>query len=250
MTNPTWFVMTVWADKYGGTKEQLKDWLIAHHAKEGVIGEEISPTSGKIHYQVKIHLDRGETLKGWQTLVGPFGHVDVAVEKRFTGYEEKDGNFIKWPESPLNRYKDLKLWTWQENILLKFQNQNERQILCVIDKTGNIGKTTFCKWMEANGWADVCPVLSEEYNDYTGYCIAYPHKAYIFDIPRATSLKRKNSMWSAIEKIKDGCLFERRYHPHKEWIDPPKIIVFTNDDPPEHLLSSDRWDIYSGPWTQ
>lgn len=97
MTNPTWFVGTIWKDKVNKTLEELATWFKLHHAKEGVIGEEISPTSGKLHYQFKVHLDRGESLEGWKRLIGPFGHVEVAIDKDFRGYEEKDGIFIKWP---------------------------------------------------------------------------------------------------------------------------------------------------------
>lgn len=243
MTNPTWFVLTIWKDVYTGTKEDLKGWLIAHHAKEGVIGEEISPTSGKVHYQCKIHLSRGETLEGWKALIGPFGHVEIAHDKNFSGYEEKDGNFIRWPESPIMKFKDLgPLYFWEQVVLKELENQDDRKILVVLDTTGKGGKTTFSKHLEAKGEMDVCPVVSDEYNDYTGYCMEFPAKGYIFDIPRASSIKRRCAMWSGIEKIKDGLLYEKRYKPRKKWIDPPKVLIFTNEpEIPYEMLSADRW---------
>lgn len=244
MTNPTWFVLVIWADKWTGSMEDLKAWLISHHAKEGVIGLEVSPTSGKMHYQCKIHLSRGETLEGWKALIGPYGHVEIAVDKSFSGYEEKDGDYIKWPESPIQKFKNLKLRTWQIDVVETFEKQDDRHILVIVDKQGGNGKSYLSRFMEATGQADVCPVVSDEYNDYSSYCIEYPAKGYVFDLPRATSIKRRSAMWMGIEQIKNGLLFEKRYKPRKTWIEPPKILVFTNDDIPWDMLSRDRWEAY------
>lgn len=244
MTNPTWFCGTIWKHLCDWSIEQLKAWFISHHAKEGVIGLEISPTSGKEHYQFKIHLDRGESLDGWKALIGPMGHIEIAIDKNFSGYEEKDGKYIKWPESPLEKYKDVKLKVWQIDVIDMYKKQDDRHILVIKDLEGGNGKSYLSKHMEATGLADVCPVISDEYNDYSSYCIEFPAKGYIFDLPRATSIKRRNAMWAGIEQIKNGVLYEKRYKPKKVWIEPPKIIVFTNDDIPWKLLSIDRWQAY------
>lgn len=260
MTQPTWFVATIWCDKYDGSKEDLRDWLMAHHAKEGVIGRELSPTSGKYHFQCKFHLDRGESLDGWKALIGPIGHVEIAAEKSFTGYEEKDGDFVKWPSSPIDRFKDLELCTWQRDALTLLENQNDRKILCIVDEVGGSGKSTFGKHLEAIGMMDVCPVVSEEYNDYTGYCFEFPSKGYIFDVPRAILgsekqvYRKTQTMYAGIEQIKNGLIFEKRYKPRKMWIEPPRIMVYTNAWPDESMLSRDRWqyinpsDYTDTPW--
>lgn len=244
MTKPTWFVGTIWQHLYNGNIDDLAKWFQQHHAKEGVIGLEISPTSGKKHYQFKIHLDRGESLDGWKQLIGPMGHIDVAVEKKFTGYEEKDGCFVKWPESPIGKYKQYRLRPWQETIEIELREQDDRQILIVQDKQGGNGKSVLARYLEATGQADVCPVISDEYNDYSAYCLDNPQPAYVFDLPRATSIKRRTAMWTGIEQIKNGLLYEKRYKPRKMWVNPPKILVFTNDDIPWEMLSKDRWNAY------
>lgn len=185
-----------------------------------------------------------ETLEGWKALIGPYGHVEIAQDKNFSGYEEKDGNFIKWPESPIQKFKDLKLKTWQIDVVETFEKQDDRRILVIVDKQGGNGKSYLSRFMEATDRADVCPVVSDEYNDYSSYCIEYPAKGYVFDLPRATSIKRRSAMWMGIEQIKNGLLFEKRYKPRKVWIEPPKVLVFTNDDIPWDMLSKDRWETY------
>lgn len=115
--------------------------------------------------------------------------------------------------------------------------------MVIIETFGNTGKSAYSKYLEASHKADYCPVISNDINDYTGYCLKYPADAYCFDIPRAVSIKQANAMWSGIEMIKNGCLYERRYHPEKKWIEPPKIIIFTNEEPDLSMLSRDRWVI-------
>ena len=44
--------------------------------------------------------------------------------------------------------------------------------------------------------------------------------------------------------MKNGLLFEKRYTPRKKWIEPPKILITTNDWPPVDAMSHDRWRIY------
>lgn len=125
-----------------------------------------------------------------------------------------------------------------------FKKQDDRQILVIQDKEGGNGKSYLSRHMEATDLADVCPVISDEYNDYSSYCIEYPSSGYVFDLPRATTIKRRAAMWQGLEQIKNGLLFEKRYKPRKKWIDPPKVLVFTNDDIPWEMLSADRWQAY------
>lgn len=69
--------------------------------------------------------------------------------------------------------------------------------------------------------------------------MAKPSKGYVIDLPRADG-KAKKPMWSAIEQIKDGYLYDKRYNWREKWIEPPKIMVFCNDFNASDL-STDRW---------
>jgi hypothetical protein len=55
---------------------------------------------------------------------------------------------------------------------------------------------------------------------------------------------RLNGIYTAIEQIKKGKLYDLRYKYKCYWIDSPCIWVFTNREPDENLLSRDRWKIY------
>ena len=71
----------------------------------------------------------------------------------------------------------------------------------------------------------------------------HPAKGYIFDVPRCDTIKGKKNMWKAIEQIKNGLLYDRRYTSRKMWIDPPKIHMFSNELPDRENLSADRWNV-------
>lgn len=242
MTEPSWYQMTISKEKWGGDAQTFGAWLDEHGARDWAIGNEIGLT-GYEHLQVVVHFKRGVNLSILKNNIGCFGNVQVSHEHNFD-YALKSGNYITSWKDPLGRYKTIELWPWQKEVLEMLENQNDRQILCIVNKSGNVGKSILAKYCETNKIMDVCPVVSEEYNDYTGYCFEFEASGYIFDIPRSESTKRRKTMWAGIETIKNGLLFEKRYHPRKKWIEPPKILIMTNYWPPIDALSHDRWQLY------
>lgn len=234
--------MTISKAKWNGNAESFGKWLDEHGARDWCIGNEVG-LDGYEHLQVVVHFKKGVDQHILRTNLSPFGHVEVSHVHDFT-YAMKTGNYIKSWHDPLEDFKNLELWDWQRDVLNLLEKQTDRQILCIVNKSGNVGKSVLSKYCEANGIMDVCPVVSEEYNDYTGYCFEFEAKGYLFDIPRSESTKRRRTMWAGIETIKNGLLFEKRYHPRKKWINPPKILIMTNYWPPVDALSWDRWQLY------
>ena len=63
----------------------------------------------------------------------------------------------------------------------------------------------------------------------------------IFDFPRES---QEFINYGAIEKIKDGCYHSGKYEGKIVVRDfDAHVVVFSNFDPKEEKLSSDRWDI-------
>lgn len=242
MTNPSWYQITVSREKYTDTAEKLGQWFNEHGARDWAIGNETG-MDGYKHFQIVVHFKKGVSEKSIHEWFGPIGHVSVSHEHNFE-YAMKTGDYITSWKDVLAKYKNMNLLSWQAEVIGILGAQSEREILCLVDLRGNTGKSILGKWLEANKILDVCPVISEEYNDYTGYCMEYPREGYMFDLPRCISTRRMMALWSGIETIKNGLLFEKRNHPRKMWIEPPKIIVSTNHWPPVDALSKDRWQIY------
>jgi hypothetical protein len=58
--------------------------------------------------------------------------------------------------------------------------------------------------------------------------------------------KRKlGGMYSAIEQIKKGKVYDMRYSYKEWWFNSPQIWVFGNHMPDLSMLSADRWKIWS-----
>ena len=56
---------------------------------------------------------------------------------------------------------------------------------------------------------------------------------------------RLNGIYTAIEQIKKGKLFDLRYKYKEYWIDAPQIWVFSNIEPDISMLSKDRWRLWA-----
>lgn len=65
------------------------------------------------------------------------------------------------------------------------------------------------------------------------------------DMPRAMNKERLNGIYTAVEQIKKGKLYDLRYSYKEYWIDSPQIWVFSNIEPDISLLSRDRWRIWT-----
>lgn len=242
MTDAKWWDFTCPEDKASSDEELMSrlDQLCERY----VFGHEVGE-GGYRHIQGRVVFKVGKelaTIKKQTCDWLPTAHWDKTHVRNFD-YCEKEGNFVRSWEGALRKYALLTLRPWQEQVVDLFERQSERGILVVVDYEGNKGKSYLSKYMEASHMADVCPVTDGEASNYIEYCMNHPSKGYIFDVPKCDTIKSKKNMWKAIEQIKNGLLYDRRYTSRKMWIDPPKILMFTNELPDRENLSADRWNI-------
>lgn len=92
-------------------------------------------------------------------------------------------------------------------------------------------------------WGAYCPALDES-KDYMAWALAHQTAGiFVMDIPKSDSRDKNKDLWSAVEQMKNGYLYDKRHHWQEAWIDSPGILVITNEEPDRNLLSRDRWDI-------
>jgi hypothetical protein len=65
------------------------------------------------------------------------------------------------------------------------------------------------------------------------------------DLPRAINKYRLNGIYTAIEQIKKGKLYDLCYHYKEYWIHAPQIWVLSNILPKLDMLSKDRWKVWT-----
>lgn len=242
MTDVKWWDATIPEDAV--TDEQLQNYLdelCTKWAYEHEIG-----AGGYKHIQLRCVFKVGKqlsTIKNQIPIASAHWSKTQSISRNFD-YVEKDGCVIRSWEKVLRPFMTMELLPWQEQAMEMLENQNDRGILIIVDEVGGAGKTTFGKVLEATHKADVCPVCDGDASNYIEYCLNHVSKGYVFDVPKADSIQSKKAMWRAIEQIKNGLLYDRRYTSRKMWIEPPKIVVFANEYPPVGYLSHDRWNVY------
>lgn len=148
------------------------------------------------------------------------------------------------------KYRNLKLRPHQEKIVEMMMKQNDRQILFIIDTEGNTGKSTLRTYLEiyCNGINIPSSIQSSEDIMQLVHGIVHdaPFKTYniCLDIPRSMPTEGHWAKYlSALECLKDGAVYDKRYVYKRMLFEPPHILVFSNQTPPHKMLTKDRWHI-------
>lgn len=168
-------------------------------------------------------------------------------------YDTKEDTRIEgpWSDEDVVRYiprqcREIQdtLWQWQRHIKDDVGVWNTRTINMIYDPNGNIGKSTFCTLMAAQGLARQLPPVND-YKDLLGIVCDLPtSNMYLIDMPRSIKKDKLGGFYAGIESIKSGFAFDMRYHYKEKFFDSPNIWVFSNILPDFELLSADRWKIW------
>ena len=178
-------------------------------------------------------------------------------------YEEIEEHEI--PEESLRReYKEAKelyikhkknidldnviLRPWQK-ALLEYIKPSTREVIWVIGRHGNEGKSWFQEYMESKfGWGKVicgmdikmkkgsiCHVLSKRSLMTTD--------TFLFDVGKANTDHGVN--YELLEKIKNGRIVASKFDSKElKFNTPNTVVVFSNEKPDVSELSKDRWKIF------
>jgi len=200
-------------------------------------GANIKPTCATVAAEMKKDADAFYVMK-----------LDTRIEGEGP-YTDKD------PAEPvatevIRFMQEQGLRPWQRHILESGKNNTQRErfriINIILDKRGDIGKSMITEYLEFKKVAEAVPSMFTEAQDYMQWVMGRPKLGmYIFDMPRSLPKKNLNQLYAAIECIKDGVAFDKRYRPQKERLERPIIWVFTNEPPNTNMLSRDRWRFWA-----
>lgn len=243
MTDAKWWSLT--ASKQFWEFESLKA-ILEEKCERFVIGDEIGE-GGYKHFQIKAVFKKGMSLKELNVIL-PGVHGAPTVTRNFE-YEEKDGNFYRSWEKAISKHAVEEWNSWEQMVVSMAEQQTDRQVLVIVDLEGGIGKTKFAKKLVAKHICDYIPQMDKP-KDYMRVAYAKKNaKGFFFDICRTQDYHGKfdgnwqSALWSAIEKMKDGFVYDERNSWKEAWIDSPLIIVAMNEYPRINALSKDRWII-------
>lgn len=223
--------------------------------------------TGYEHYQGRMSLIKKTTQAKANSLTeGKFNYLQPTTTKEHTKeafYVLKEQTRIKPPETDKDynerknifvpkHMKNIKIDTLKPFQLSIYNSVNDcRTINYLYNETGNIGKTTLADFMELNNKGFRCPTVND-FKDIMQLVCNYCKDNEIRDIghlfldmPKSQNKDKLTGIYSAIEELKTGRLFDLRNH-FKTWrIESPNIWVFSNKPPEFDALSVDRWKIWT-----
>lgn len=151
------------------------------------------------------------------------------------------------------RTMDLQGWqlNLKDRLLRDSAAGDDRTVHCVLDKTGGIGKSTFCRYMACKERAIVLPgTIDTADNLMKLACTSIGKRKegiiLLLDLPR--SIGKNVAQWekwiTTLEQLKGGHLTDWRYQGYNDWCEPIAICLFTNTEPPADCLSARRLVIH------
>lgn len=244
--------------------EHINDWA-KHLFKKYVFQLERGEKTERLHYQFRGSLKKKTTLRNMIHLTHncfPSAHVSITskhcigdfsyVSKSETRVDGPWGNAVpkEIKEEQATGYyvpsRFLKAPVWNEfqrdvlNIVT--QPPDDRKVICIYG-AGCQGKSFLALFLHAHKKALYVPQF-ETAKELMRMCYGLPKRGiYFIDLPRATSQNGEHALYSGIEQLKNGYIYEDRYNYKSTLIEPPHVVVFSNKKPNTELLSADRWTI-------
>lgn len=235
--------------------------LVRCSAKRWIFQKEVGKVAGKLHWQGRVQL---ETKKRCTTLLRELSTSLSIAPERITIRPEADavGSFNycckedtrvggPWADSPIYLGKDLtcmsKPLPWQTSVIdLVRSEPDDRSIYWICDPVGNNGKSKLCKWLRWKKLATRVP-LGTATQIKTSVIEKGAARCYLVDLPRVRGGDESRfALFSAIEDIKNGWVESSMYGKDAElMMEPPHVVVFSNEMPDFGMASVDRWRVYT-----
>ena len=190
--------------------------------------------------------DYENTLELGRMIVEKAKSLGIAEESLRSEYKKAKELYLKHERNV--DIENVILRSWQDS-LLQYLKPSNREIIWVIGRKGNEGKTWFQEYMESKyGWGKVicgmdiklkkstiCHVLSKRSLMST--------EIFLFDVGKAFTYDGVN--YELLEKIKNGRVLASKFDSKELKFKTPNIVVvFTNEAPEVKQLSKDRWKIF------
>lgn len=254
------FDLTAPCDRY--SLEEITSWCTTY-CKRWCFQRERGVETGYEHFQCRISLiskKRLTTMITWMSNTMPAIHVSPTANATYYSGDEfyvmKEDTRIEGPWSDRThidlsslpiRLRGEPTWRpWQQTVKSSIeQPPDDRTINVAIDTEGNNGKSFLTMWLMSRNIAERIP-QQKDGRDIMRMVMNCPiRKCYFIDLPRATPNKDSHALYTAIEEIKNGYCYDDRYRFQRTIFEPPHIWVFTNEIPDSHLVSRDRWRLWT-----
>lgn len=205
---------------------------------------------GRLSLKVKCRLN--ELISKWNFKETHFS-ITSKVNQKNNFYVMKDETRLEGPYLsednkeiyiPRQVREITRLYPWQQTIVELATTWDTRTINVVVDEKGNIGKSVLTMYMLSHRLGRIVPFCNNFKDLMRMVCDIPTSRCYLIDMPRAINKEQLNSLYSGIEYMKNGYVFDDRYSFREKIFDSPNIWVFTNAVPDMTLVSYDRWKLW------
>lgn len=170
---------------------------------------------------------------------------DTRISGPWKDTDKEFSQYIPW-QYKLDRHQ---MYPYQNDIVKSLSVRDDRTINLLFDSKGCKGKSWLANIAELHFNGIVLPPVNDaEKLIYTAYDftvgLGTHSPSFFIDLPKAMEQRKLAQMYTAIEIIKNGKLYDLRNKARVFWIDSPPIWVFTNTLPDFECLSVDRWKVW------
>lgn len=218
--------------------------------------------SGYKHWQVQLDLKKRVRL---QTFINEIRKTILfADENCWSPSHETKFSYAMKPETRINgpwqddrttadstppiELTGKELYPWQTYVkedCLQPLTGEDRIINIIFDPIGRKGKSWMAKKFEWDKIASLVPPM-RLFEDLISFIMCFdPVTAYIIDIPRAISKKNLEGLWAAVEQVKNGYIWDKRFKGRKRLFSSPHVWVLSNHMPDFNKLTPDRWVMWT-----
>lgn len=150
---------------------------------------------------------------------------------------------VRWIDQcrPVPRSVDHDPYPWQKVLKqhLLHDAPDPREIIFVVDETGNMGKSWFCMNLLKHHPTRV-QYMTPSKVDNMSYVLQEDIDILLMDCPRS---RQDTFQYDFIEYIKNGVVFSAKYDSRNKFLPPCHVAVFMNQHPEMERLSRDRYRI-------
>lgn len=177
--------------------------------------------------------------------------------KKEAFYQLKDDSRIEGPWTSEDKvkyiprqFRNINFYPWQQEVYDSYKQFEDRRVDCIIDRGGCQGKSTIARLAMLNAQAIELPCHNDGIKLIQAACCQLMGRelrqpTHIFcDLPRSSCQDKLHGLYTAIEVIKIGPVYDERNHYKEWWYDSPRVWVFTNTPPDMKYLSMDRWKLW------
>lgn len=222
-------------------------------SKKYIFGKEIAPKTGTKHLQGYVEFKNQKTIitikNNCKSLFkAHFEPAKGSLEHNYN-YCSKENEFftnIVMPEK-IKVLKSEDLYSWQKSLINILDiTPNNRTIIWIYDKYGNMGKTSLLKYLF--NYYNCIFTTGGKQSDVLNLCLnnqdklLLPKCIVIWALTRSFDYSYLN--YGTMETIKDGIICNTKYETKSFICNSPHLVVMANELPNLEKMSLDRWELF------